>query len=1354
MNLNDISQALKGLLGKKIPIAIIDLLVQAIPESGLLGLDIQILGKIIPEIVNLSESKPFSLIIDLETSSANKNKSNQTITNQKARIIVITLDRPGLFSVLSGILSAIHFETTEGQIITTNPIFGESSDQSQGSLSSLPDYLQNQRLAIDSFTGYVQDDPTIFHGLLIEKLTQVFVQYDQGPTKAKQYVIEEVARALGNRSLNPGTILAPISINHSITSDQRSRFEIGSVDTPFFLYSLSSALSLHNVSIESVVIHTYGDQILDIIELTDKTGGPIKDQQSLNRITLSILLSKQFTYFIDQAPDPLRALERFDTLIQDLGEVKNPQDIQQFLASSDFQRELALILGTSDFLWEDFIRVQHESILPMIKQLGERQLLSLEPENLESQLLSVLQEGAKKAEQDGSSDPIDRIQRSIAARVQALNDFKNRQSFLIDLDHIMVKDLDFFFLSFRLTALAELIVRYAIELAKEELTPRHGLPRTAAGIEAEWAVFGLGKLGGRALGYASDIELLFVYSDAGHTDGPSRLANRDYFERLFKNAAGKITARREGIFKVDLRLRPHGEDGPVAVRLQSFLEYFQKGGQAHSAERLALVRLRWIGGSKDLGEQVSRIRDQLIYEQDSIIIAELRALRKRQLDEKATTKKSAQRPALVRLEKSTNSQAKQPKEKIQINAKFSPGTLVDLEYNVQILQVIHGRNHPQLRVPGIHQALEELSNLGTIDTEEAQTMMAAYQFFRILINGLRMLRGNAQDLFLPPEDGIEYGHLARRIGYRASSEQTEAEQLRIDFENHSAKVRQFVERHLGRDAIPFPAAGTVVDLILGDRVSDELLFRVMNQAGIKNHSRGYINLQSLAGQGQRKQVFGRLIVLAWEVLSNSCDPDMALNNWEQFVRRLEDPEQHFQQLLSQPRRIHLLLSLFSVSQFLADTLIQSPGFFAWITDPVIVGKPRSQIEMEEDLSHEAREAQNRTDWLNRLRRFRKREILRIGLRDLALGIKLQEIMGEISFLARACCEVALTEIWKRLGYGTFFDQSKIPGIMNPLDNPGSLAPPDHPGPSPDRLVICGFGKLGGWELNYSSDIDLVAMYQPAEEQRTEQEEQIYTKVVRTLIQDLTDFTQEGQAYRVDFRLRPYGASGPLVSTLQSIVDYYLKVADLWEFQALIKLKPVAGNLSLGEIFLDLVKEPFIQKWDGPTVRSSIEKMRTLALQEHTKGLDYKIDVKNSRGGIRDIEFRVQGLQMIHCKRNPNLLKGNTLKSLELLLDDQTITLEDFLESSKDYEFLRRVEHYLQLAEDRQLHVLPHEDAQRVKLALALSSIAKEIPGVDSALRPRSIQDIEGLNHHIATFYRKLDLVMARVRVRYEDFLNQ
>ena len=289
-------------------------------------------------------------------------------------------------------------------------------------------------------------------------------------------------------------------------------------------------------------------------------------------------------------------------------------------------RDLAQLLGASTFLWEDFVRSQYEELLPMLAPSvhgkGFCEPIELLPERLEMALAGA----------EGEED--------FARR---LNEFKDREIYLFDLDHILnARDAtdadafgsDFLTLSRRLTALAEQVVGAAASFAWQALRARFGEPRTVAGLPVRYAIMGLGKMGGVALGYASDIELLFVYSDSGSTAGPEIIDNSEFFDRLVREVLRLVHAKREGIFHIDLRLRPFGAAGPLGCSLESFCTYFARGGPAASYERLAQVRLRAVGGDRSFGRQVERLRDEMVYSAQSIDMAELRALRARQVQEK------------------------------------------------------------------------------------------------------------------------------------------------------------------------------------------------------------------------------------------------------------------------------------------------------------------------------------------------------------------------------------------------------------------------------------------------------------------------------------------------------------------------------------------------------------------------------------------------------------------------------------------------------------------------------------------------------------------------------------------------
>jgi glutamate-ammonia-ligase adenylyltransferase len=910
--------------------------------------------------------------------------------------------------------------------------------------------------------------------------------------------------------------------------------------------------------------------------------------------------------------------------------------------------DLARLLGTSEYLWEDFIRLQYETILPMLHPSEERSPFSLSSETIGKRLDEALA-GAQ----------------SLKEKKSRLNQFKDQEIFLIDLDHILNAEVGFRSLSEKLTILAEEVIHRATRIVYDFLVNQFGRPRTVAGLNARYAILGLGKLGGAALGYASDLEVLFVYSDNGQTDGTRSIQNSEFFDRLVKELNRFISAKREGIFHLDLRLRPYGQAAPLASSLEGFCRYYGRGGKAHAYERLALVRMRAIGGDHELGSQLERLRDEMVYASDLINIDDLQELRLRQFHEKA----KGDRP----------------------NAKFSPGALVDLEYGVQILQVIHGRKAESLRSPRIHTALNALTDAGVLDPSECAHLTDAYDFLRNLINGMRMLRGHAKDLFLPNADSKEYNHLARRMGYSGRSPLAPGIQLHIDFERHTAAVRLFMERYFGRESIPGHGVGTVADLVLSDQVPEELRVRILSEARFKDPGRAYVNLKALAGSGSQKVTFVRLALLASDVLGRTPDPDMALNNWERFIGRRVSPEFHYQTLLSQPMRLEILLGLFSGSQFLADTLIRNPGFLDWVMIPELLHHLRKREDIEEELRRAAEGHGSLKAWRNDLRRLRRREVLRIGTRDLCLRVPTRDVMHELSVLAEAFTQVAFERALRTL------EGEEATRAGNLVDD--------------KRFCVMALGKLGGKELNYSSDIDLLALWDDRSPSAKgdgilrEKMKGFYARLMERIRSDLSQHTEEGYAFRVDLRLRPFGRAGELVPSLSSIVEYYRRDASLWEIQATLKMRPIAGNLQTGFALLDRLRPELLKKRDRSTIVEAIDRMRNGAIKTYSGTGRPLLDIKSGLGGLRDVEFLVQGLQLIHSHEAPHLLESNTLLSLGALSEGGILPVRVAEALVEDYLFLRKVEHYLQILEDQQIHALPKGKA-------AITALAKRIHGTE------------------------------------------
>jgi [glutamine synthetase] adenylyltransferase / [glutamine synthetase]-adenylyl-L-tyrosine phosphorylase len=1139
---------------------------------------------------------------------------------------VLAFDHPGAFSLVTGVLSSAGFHILSGDIFTyadARPpgAGGKTADAPAGAL--------RRKRIIDTFTGTVDPedwDEEAWAERLSGRLREVFHFLEQGvggAARARRLVNELAADRLARHPAAVPAVLYPVSIESNCAfgagggpaTSSRTCMRVVSEDTPFFLFTFSTALTLQGVSIEHVTIRTREARIEDEFEFVGADGAGIDEPARIDGIKLAVLLTKQFTSFLGRASDPLAALQRFESLVRDLLAQSGQGRWVRLLSDGNVLAGLAQLLGASTYLWEDFVRLQYEELLPLL---------------------------APHAAGGGFSEPLetlpDRLAQAVAGAVEGddfarrLNAFKDREIYLFDLDHILTPGSDFLTLSRRLTTLAEIVIRAAADFAWAGLCGRFGEPRTAAGLPVRYALLGLGKLGGAALGYASDIEILLVYGDSGATAGPVEMANSEFFDRLVRELPRLVRAKREGIFHLDLRLRPFGAAGPLACSLESFCTYYAPGGPAHSYERLSLVRLRAIGGDPGLAAQVERLRDEMVYAARAVDLGELRRLRARQAQEKA--------PAGT------------------ANAKFSPGALVDLEYAVQVLQVMHGREDRQLRTPRIHEALDSLATIGVLASAEAGELASSYRFFRRLINGLRMLRGSAQDLFLPPVDCDEYVHLARRMGYAPEPGSTPARKLHLDFEAHSAGVRAFVERHFGRDSLPGPAPVTIADVVLSDQLPEQLRLAALAERGFRDPARAFGNLRRIAGGTEQRSLFARLAILACDMLVHRPDPDMALNNWERFLHAVPDPQAHLGLMLSQPMRLEILLKLFSASQFLSDALVREPGLLDWIAGPGVLHTPRPAAAVAGELAEISARTSDRAAWRAQLRRLRTRETLRIGARDICLGVPTERVMAELSDLADGVIAGALSRL-------------------------------DAGGPS---VCVLAFGKLGARELNYSSDIDLLALCADPGSGASA------AGLMENLRADLSTRTEEGHAYRVDLRLRPYGSAGELAFPRAALLDYYSDRAALWEVQALLKARPVAGDLALGAAFLAQVRPLLCARRSRGEVVQSIDRLRREALRSLARRILSTTDVKTGLGGLRDIEFLAQGLQLLHAHDLPVLLQGGTLAALAALGQAGVLPPASAEQLAEDYLFLRRVEHFLQIYEDRQTHSLPRDPAQLGALA--------------------------------------------------------
>ena len=290
-----------------------------------------------------------------------------------------------------------------------------------------------------------------------------------------------------------------------------------------------------------------------------------------------------------------------------------------------------------------------------------------------------------------------------------------------------------------LTGLGEVMVREAAALSYARLTEHYGEPLLPDGRVCAWCICALGKFGGREMGYGSDVELIFAYEGEVSTAGPDSAPNARFFGDFVRAFLGTLRTRREGIFEVDMRLRPHGNAGALACSLAGFRDYYSEGGAARQFERMALVKLRPVAGDAALGERLTAARDDFVYSGRPLDVENVRHLRGRQADE------LVQGGAL--------------------NAKYSRGGLTDVEYFVQAWQVARGREDASLRAVNTMDAIASLKDGGYITRAQAGGMEESYGFLRRLIDALRVVRGHSKDLTVPAPDSREFAYLVRRLKY-------------------------------------------------------------------------------------------------------------------------------------------------------------------------------------------------------------------------------------------------------------------------------------------------------------------------------------------------------------------------------------------------------------------------------------------------------------------------------------------------------------------------------------------------------------------------------------------------------------
>lgn len=980
------------------------------------------------------------------------------------------------------------------------------------------------------------------------------------------------------------------------------------------------------------------------------------------RITVPAILADLIGAALHSAdPDlALNGLERFcSTHIETLW--------HEILADADCRRVLMTLLGASPFLTgilcrhEDFPRA-----LFLANEFGR--------DKDEATMLGELQ-AMLPLESDFAA-----LQRGL------------RQHKCLEILRIAARDLcglaDLAQTAAGLSALAGASLQRAYEVCDRLLREEYGAPLldpigSDAAIEAEFTVFGMGKFGGRELNFSSDIDLIYFYtSEKGMTAGlPSphgerrnRIHLHQYFCKLadlITKAVGQPTA--DGfVFRVDLRLRPEGNSGEMATPLRSAEVYYESWGQ--SWERAAMIKARPVAGSLPLGETLLSSLEPFIFRRylDYAMVEDVK-LMKQKIDRNLTREREG-----------------------ELNLKLGRGGIREIEFFIQALQLIYAGKQPILRERNSLMALARLREAGLIRSEEEQTLRDAYIFLRSVEHRIQVVQ-ERQTHALPtvPE---ELRALARRCGF-ADTETFSAE---LEHHRHAVQTIYHDLFYSGEETLRDEIRPEI--LWLFDSAADaDLVMDFLEEKGFKNPAGAYESLlllrdgpkKSPLTERARRQL-ERIAPLLMQEVFDAPEPEMALLNLERFLGALR-ARATFYALLAENREVtKLLISLFGTSQFLSRIFIQHPEILDSLVSRSYVISFKERDEMEGELRDILERCSAYEEKLDALRRFRKEEFLRIALNDIHGNSRPGESASQLSSLADVCLAAAVT-----LAHDELLPRYGLPYIAGPDGSEREAG-----------FAIVGMGKLGGMELNYHSDLDIIFIHEgngetrPApgcdlERFRPQTNQEYFSRLAQRIISVLTLLTREGAVYQIDTRLRPSGNQGPLVTSLSAFADYHGTSAQPWERQALIKARVVCGPPQLARQIMEVIRDIVYVRPLPEALQGEIRRLRERMELEIAREGSAHFNIKTGRGGMVDVEFIVQYLQLLYGGQEVAVQSQNTLAALEALHREQHVTDEDFEVLRTGYEFLRRLENRLRLAHDESISELSGERAYLVKLAKRL-----------------------------------------------------
>jgi glutamate-ammonia-ligase adenylyltransferase len=805
-----------------------------------------------------------------------------------------------------------------------------------------------------------------------------------------------------------------------------------------------------------------------------------------------------------------------------------------------------------------------------------------------------------------------------------------------------------------LSDLADLCIQQALAFLYQRQCLEWGSPVDQKGRPQSLVVLGMGKLGARELNFSSDVDLIFTYPEEGRTiNGAKSTSNEDFFLRLCRNLIQVIGANTaEGfVFRVDTLLRPFGESGPLVMSFNRMVDYYETQGREW--ERYALIKARPVAGDKAAGKRLIEELKPFVFRRylDYSTFESLRDMKKR-----------------IALEVQSKG--------LQNNIKLGPGGIREIEFFGQMFQLLRGGVQPELQARPILTILQRLVEHDYIPSRAGKDLKAAYIFLRRTEN--RIQADMDQQRHSLPRSQKEQYRLAAAMGFDDWSQFLDA------LNGHRRQVQQHFSALLesgGSDASEAsPEKDTIIDGLgaIWQGVAQEAqAVEVLQNLHFDQPAdtlkliealRSNATLRAMSAMGQDRLT--KILPLLITTAGHTSRPYLVLGRLFDLIKSICRRTAYLSLLCEYPAVIGHLAKLFESSPWIADLLGRHPVLLDELLDPRTLYSPPKR----QDLTAELRAllngipAEDLEHQMETLRIFKQQNTLRVAASDITDVLPLMEVSDRLSDIAEVVLDEVVALSWRHLvaKHGTPTCRLK-----------------DHR--CHRGFAVVAYGKLGGLELGYQSDLDLVFLHAAAPGQtqggeRPIDNAQFFSRLGQRVLHFLSAHTAAGILYETDMRLRPSGDSGMLVSHIDGFRDYQLNDAWTWEHQALIRARVITGDHALQRRFESIRREALALAREEGKLREDVTSMRERLRQAQTPPhKSDTFDIKQGRGGIVDIEFLVQYLMLGHAHENPEITHWtDNVRQLQTLSRHNIIDQQTAFGLRRAYLILRAMGHRLNL----------------------------------------------------------------------------